>query len=201
MKTLIVYDCSSIHSLVEKLRKQQDKVRFAYKEAQTLFSDYMKTVGWEEPEEIALVTVDQMTDGQKFFIKMLESTGIKVEKIDYRIAIPSQPIGARRLTADYVDMSSYFTYILGLKANDPINIIMVTRSFGLFGPLTNYISRGGNACIAFHKKHLDGRWLKEINIDGYKPGKINFINFEDHLLNLFGLETVQEVEDSGLSSL
>lgn len=206
MKTLVIYDCSSIHDIIEEVRKTNKRAKFDYKNAQNLFTDFTKMVDWEAPDDkssIALVTIDQSSERQQLFIKALSNFGILVENIDFRLAIPTSPIGVKFSSfGHFVDLSPYMTYILGMKTNQPMNVIVVTRTFGIYGPLMDYITkRGGHVYLAFFKRFLDNRWMKEIQVDNYKADRINFLNLEDNSVEILGVDLPVSETTVGLSSL
>lgn len=206
MKTLVIYDCSSIHDMIEEVRKTNKKAKFDYRNAQTFFSNFAQTIGWEQPDEnssIAFVTTDQGSERQHLFIKALTGSGILVESVDYRLAMPTLPIGIKfSNVGNLVDLSPYISYVLGLKSNEQTNVIIISRTFGSYGPLTDFIvRRGGHAYLAFFKRFLDVRWLKEVNSDGYKPDKINLLNLEDSSETIIGVELATPEPARGFSSI
>lgn len=205
VKTLVIFDCSSIHDIVEEIKKTNKKVKFGYKDAKDLLSDFCESIDWEKPEDkssIALVTIDQSSERQQLFVRALTNVGILVENVDYRLVTPTQPIGVKfNAVGSLVDLSPYITYILGVKSSDPMNVIIVTRSFGIYGPLMDYVSkRGGNVYLAFFKRFLDYRWTKEIT-EGYKQGRINFLNLEDHAQEILGIDLPSLESNGGLASI
>lgn len=206
MKTLVIYDCSSIHDIIEEIRKTNKKAKFDYKNAQAFFADFAKSINWEVPDDkssIALVTIDQSSERQRLFVKALSNAGIVVENVDYRLATPTLPIGVKfSAVGNFVDLSPYITYILGVKTKEPMNVVIITRTFGMYGPLMDYVAnRGGHVYLAFFKRFLDNRWMKDIQTESYKEDKINFLDLEDHAEEILGIDLPAPEMNGGLSSL
>jgi hypothetical protein len=195
------FDCQSTFQLVDWTRDYESKnaedggvarpASFDYGEALRFLADAREKFGFGKAQKaIAFVTSDPASEPQARFFTALTKRGILVQPVDYRHAMPTLPIGTEsdRTELRLASVTNQISYLLGLLAGrENPEIVLVTRCFEIFGPLTDFVAnRGGKAMIAFFRRFMDGRWAHNGLFDPDSP--IKFVDLEPVSKLLLGVD-------------
>ena len=135
---------------------------------------------------------------------MLHHSGFTVDEVDYRAAYVSPPPddtmdGASSESIPkpkpVESLTARLCYILGLLSrHDDVQVLVVSHSFELHGPLTNLAQRmpQGRVGLAYFRTLLDKRW-RGVDL-GEAPGRregstaLHFIDLEPYAKRLLGVD-------------
>jgi hypothetical protein len=191
--SLNVVDTLSIFGAVEALKDSREKpVVFSYRELLTLTEQTRKQFGLRPADAtVAAVALDPSSEPQRRFVDAISNMGISVEEVDYRDSYVSLPGGyVERQERPVSSLSPSLAYLIGLVAerSDKPQVVVVSGSFDLYGPLLDFVNtRGGDAVLCFFKSFLDKRWTHRAGVLN-SDSPIRFVDLDPHGQALVGMD-------------
>jgi hypothetical protein len=185
-----IVDAASLFDACEVIAERvgRSKVTIDYAKLRMALDSFRRDKGWRVSSlNTILLSVDPGSEGQQRFQAMLKHAGFEPDVVHFRDTFVSVPPGRspnEMSGKPVVSLAPRISYIAGLMARHPTaQLLVVSHSFELFGPLTDLRHRmpDGKVAIAYFGSLLDYRWKAA----GLFDGKVD-IEFFD--LDAFGDE-------------
>lgn len=197
--TVTLVDGSALFGVTETLaeRHGRPKITINYPALKSRLDERRRSQGWRPATLTSIMlSTDPAREGQQRFHAMLTHSGFDVDSCHYREAYASPPPGRTLGDAPAKNAQSFasrLSYVAGLMARyiDP-QILFVTHSFELYGPLLDLASRVGDATprgrvgLAFFGSLVDFRWRPTGLLD--RRLQIEWFDLDPYGEELFGLD-------------
>jgi len=170
-----IVDAASLFDASEIIaeRAGRSKITIDYSKLRECLDSLRAEHGWRRSSlNTILLSIDPSSEGQQRFQSMLRHAGFEPDVLHFRDTFVSVPPGRspnEMSGKPIVSLAPRIAYIAGLMSRytDP-QFLVVSHSFGLYGPLTDLCSRvaNGKVGIAYFGSLLDYRWKAAGLFDG-----------------------------------